>query len=73
VMDPGDIVSDIESGAGCWVRNGESEKLAEQIRRLRHDPEKAAQMQRICRELYLEKYTAPICTAKYVEMFRTLG
>ena len=73
VMDPGDIVSDIEAGAGCWVRNGESEKLADQIRQLRGDPGKTAQMRRICREIYLEKYTAPICTAKYVDMFRTLG
>ena len=32
IMDECDIVRDIEAGAGIWVRNGESEKLAEAIR-----------------------------------------
>nr|MBQ8243998.1 glycosyltransferase family 4 protein [Oscillospiraceae bacterium] len=72
IMDESDIVRDIEAGAGAWVRNGESAALAERIRAMRTDPEMLRQMRRICRELYLEKYTTEICTGKYVSLFRTL-
>lgn len=72
IMDEGDIVRDIESGAGLWVRNGESEKLAGAIRTLRADPEMLAAMRKKCRTLYLEKYTTEICTGKYVSLFREL-
>ena len=73
VMDEGDIVSDIEAGAGCWARNGESEKLAELIRELAANPEKVEKMRQTCRQLYLEKYTTDICTEKYVSLLRKLG
>lgn len=73
IMDEGDIVSDIEQGAGCWVRNGESEKLAALIRALASDPAKQVQMRQTCRQLYLEKYTTEICTEKYVSLLRELG
>ena len=36
------------------------------------DPEKLASMRKICRELYLSKYTTEICTEKYVSLFREL-
>jgi len=72
IMDEGDIVSDIEAGAGMWVRNGESEKLAAGIRAMRENPEAHAAMARRCRELFLEKYTTPICTGKYVQLFEAL-
>lgn len=72
IMDECDIVRDIQSGAGLWVRNGESERLAEAIRFLRDNPEKARDMRRKCRELYLQKYTTEICTGKYVSLFREL-
>lgn len=72
IMDESDIVRDAESGAGMWVRNGESEKLVEAIRTMRAEPERHAQMRKICRKLYLEKYTTPICTRQYVDMFRDL-
>ena len=72
VMDECDIVRDIESGAGMWVRNGESEKLADCIRTLRDNPERLAQMRKTCRELYLENYTTEISTKKYVTLFRSL-
>lgn len=72
IMDECDIVRDIEKGAGAWVRNGESEKLAETIRTLRDDPRLQAQMRKTCRELYLENYTTEICTKKYVTLFRNL-
>ena len=72
IMDEGDIVSDIEAGAGKWVRNGEAESLADAIRQMRDDPESHAAMRRICRELYLNKYTTEICTEKYVTLFRQL-
>ena len=72
IMDEGDIVSDIESGAGMWVRNGESEKLAQCIRSMGKDPAAREAMGKRCRELFLEKYTTPICTGKYVQLFRTL-
>lgn len=72
IMDEGDIVRDIESGAGLWVRNGESAKLAEAIRSLRADPEKLAAMRKTCRSIYLEKYTTEICTGKYISLFRQL-
>ena len=72
IMDECDIVRDIEKGAGFWVRNGESDKLAQQIRTLREDPAKQESMRRICREIYLKKYTTEICTRKYVNVFREL-
>lgn len=72
IMDEGDIVSDIEQGAGAWVRNGESEKLASLIRELAADPQKMDQMRQNCRRLYLEKYTTEICTGKYVSLLREL-
>jgi len=72
IMDEGDIVSDIEAGAGCWVRNGASEELVRKILQMRENPEVHAAMRKKCRELYLEKYTTPICTGKYVDMFRNM-
>ena len=72
IMDEGDIVSDIEAGAGMWVRNGESEKLAASIRTMRENPEAHGAMAKRCRELFLEKYTTPICTGKYVALFEAL-
>ena len=72
IMDECDIVRDIESGAGCWVKNGQSQELARILRALSQDPEKAAAMGRRCRALYLEKYTPQICTAQYVRMFQSL-
>lgn len=72
IMDECDIVRDIESGAGLWVRNGEAEKLAEAIRSLRDDLQGLGAMRKTCRAIYLEKYTTPIGTGKYVSLFREL-
>ena len=72
IMDECDIVTDIEKGAGCWVRNGESEKLATLIRDMALQPEKMNEMRQSCRRLYLEKYTTEICTEKYISLFREL-
>lgn len=72
IMDEGDIVRDIEAGAGCWVRNGESGKLADAIRTLREKPERLEAMRKKCREIYLKNYTTEICTGKYVSLFRSL-
>ncbi len=72
IMDESDLVRDVESGAGLWVRNGESDKLARHIRILAADPQLAARMRRTSRELYLSKYTTDICTEKYVTLFRKL-
>jgi len=72
IMDESDIVRDACRGAGIWIRNGESEKLAEAIRTLRRDPEKQRIMRQTCREIYLENYTTEICTHKYVTLFREL-
>ena len=72
VMDEGDIVSDIERGAGRWVRNGEGKRLARHIRDMKADPETVGQMRKICRRLYETKYTEEICTQQYVSLFREL-
>lgn len=72
VMDEGDIVSDIESGAGHWVRNGEGRLLAQQIREMKDDPELVQKMRRVCRQLYETKYTEQICTQQYVSQFGEL-
>ena len=72
IMDEGDIVRDIQRGAGLWVRNGESKQLAEAIRSLQAAPEKLTAMRKTCRAIYLEKYTTEICTGKYVSLFRQL-
>ncbi len=70
VMDRGDIVRDIEAGAGCWVRNGQGEQLARYILQLRDNPQRRQEMSDTCRRLYLEKYTTQICTAKYVALMK---
>ena len=72
VMDEGDIVSDIESGAGRWVRNGEGTLLAQHIREMKADPETLSRMRMVCRKLYETKYTEEICTSQYVTLFREL-
>ncbi len=72
VMDECDIVSDIEAGAGCWVRNCEGALLAEKIRWLKDSPETVQSMRLVCRSLYEKKYTKEICTAQYVRLFRAL-
>lgn len=72
IMDESDIVRDIEAGAGLWVRNGEQERLAAAIRSMRDDPQRHRAMRETCRKIYLEKYTTPECTQKYVDMFRKL-
>ena len=72
VMDECDIVRDVEKGAGLWVRNGESEKLADAIRSLQSDPGQQKKMRQTCREIYLNHYTTEICTNKYVTLFRQL-
>ena len=72
IMDEGDIVRDIEKGAGLWVINGESMKMAEAIRQLKDNPEKQKAMRQACRRIYLENYTTEICTKKYVTLFRSL-
>lgn len=72
VMDEGDIVSDIERGAGRWVRNGEGKHLAQHILDMKADPEAVGQMRKICRGLYETKYTEEICTQQYVSLFREL-
>ena len=72
VMDDCDIVRDIEEGAGLWVRNGESLKMAEAIRQMKDFPEKQKTMRQTCRRIYLENYTTDICTKKYVTLFCSL-
>ena len=72
IMEPGDIVRDIEAGAGKWVRNGEAQALAEHIRRMAENPQEHSRMRRVCRELYLEKYTTEVCTGLYVELLKEL-
>ena len=72
IMDRGDIVADIESGAGKAFRNGESELLAREIQALRDDPQRVCAMQEHCRKLYLQKYTPEVCLPKYQALFREL-
>lgn len=72
IMDEGDIVRDIEAGAGLWVRNGQSDALARAILELKDHPETQKAMAERCRELYLNQYTTEICTEKYIKLFRQL-
>ena len=72
IMDPCDIVSDIEAGAGKWVRNEDSDAMVANIRQMIQNPEKVKSMRDTCRQIFLEKYTTQICTGKYVTMFQKL-
>lgn len=72
IMDEGDIVSDVKAGAGRWVRNGEAEKLARTVCDMQKEPAAVAAMGEKCREIFLEKYTTPICTGQYVRLFDKL-
>jgi len=72
IMDESDIVRDAQRGAGCWIRNGEAERLAAVIRELAKDPGKIQKMRQTCREIYLNNYTKDICTGKYTDLFLEL-
>lgn len=72
IMDECDIVSDIESGAGEWVKNGESEKLAKIILSFKEDKENLGNMKAKCRTLFEEKYSLQVCTEQYITLFDTL-
>ncbi len=72
IMDDCDIVRDIESGAGVWVRNGESEALAKEILAMRDAPAAVEKMAQRCRQIYLDNYTVTHGTGKYVSLFRKL-
>ena len=72
IMDEGDIVRDIESGAGKWVRNGDDEGLVKAILDMKASPEAHAAMRKTSRQLYLNKYTTEICTDQYVSLFHSL-
>lgn len=72
IMDECDIVRDLESGAGCHVRNGEVEKLTKLLCTLEEDPRTVQKMGQRCRECYVEKYTAAVGTGKYVTLFRRM-
>ena len=52
--------------------NCDGAAMAEAIRAMRDDPERTARMGKTSRALFLENYTLPICTGKYVDMFREL-
>lgn len=72
IMDECDITGDIEEGAGCWIRNGEADKLANTILKMSSDNDLCAKMRTECRKLYLQKYTTEICTQKYVDLFDSI-
>ncbi len=72
IMDESDITADIDAGAGCWVTNGEGEKLAAHIREMAADSGLHSRMGAACRRIYLEKYTTEICTGQYVTMMRQI-
>lgn len=72
IMDECDIVRDIESGAGLWVRNGDSAGLAGAIRQMKASSEMQKNMRQVCRQIYLKKYTTEMCTQKYVTLFRNI-
>lgn len=72
IMDHCDIVSDIEAGAGAWVRNGACDELVAAIRAMCADHQRHQRMRKICRSIFLEKYTTEVCTQHYVETFRSI-
>ncbi len=72
IMDDSDIVRHIASGAGQWTVNGDGEALARKLRDMAAAPDELARMRRICRQIYLENYTTPICTGKYVKLLNSL-
>lgn len=72
VMEPCDIVRDIESGAGIWVKNGQPEELARELRMLSRDSDRCKKMGGVCRELYRKCYAKQSGTEKYVTLFREL-
>ncbi len=72
VMDECDIVRDVEQGAGLWVRNGESHRLAQAILEMKQNRQRLAEMGRVSRAFYFEKYSMEKGTGKYVQLFREL-
>ena len=72
IMEESDIVRDTRKGAGVSLKNGEPERLVQQIRNMQLNPEAHKNMCSRCRQLYLENYTPEICTGKYVELFKEL-
>ena len=72
IMDECDIVRDVEQGAGLWVRNGESHRLAQAILEMKQNPDRLTEMGRVSRAFYFEKYSMEKGTGKYVQLFREL-
>lgn len=72
VMDPCDIVRDIEAGAGFWVRNGQGDRLAQAIANMRENPQALERMGKISQGLYEQKYTVERGTKEYTQLFLEL-
>lgn len=71
IMDPCDIVKDIECGAGRWVRNGAASDLTNHIQAMEADKILQEQMRKECRRIYLEKYTTDKCVSQYVSLMKS--
>lgn len=73
IMDHSDIVEDInQNNLGIAVENGESEKLAEYILKLKYNPELIIQMGKNSRKVFLEKYTKEKNTEKYISLIEKI-
>lgn len=73
IMDDSDIVRDIqENQMGIVIKNGECEKLADELRALAANPMKCRVMGENSRKVFLRKYTTKICTDKYVDVIKKL-
>lgn len=70
ILDDSELVRDLVTyEAGFTIKNGEAEKLAEQILALKNNEELRKRMRENARCLFLNKYTTEICTNQYVALF----
>ncbi|MEM7629260.1 MAG: glycosyltransferase family 4 protein [Planctomycetota bacterium] len=61
----------VETNAcGLWTRLGDAEQMAEHIRGLINDPQRAESMGRAARELFERRYTCEVCSARYGQVLR---
>lgn len=58
------------SGCGVWFENGDSQRLADFIKRLRRDPEKASAMGNSARSSLEANYTPSVIAQQYADVLR---
>lgn len=72
IIENSDIANDMRLGAGVQIKNGDSESLAENIKKLYADPQFLHSAREKSRDIYLKNYTTELCVSQYVDVIDRL-